>query len=395
MSVELSEVTNAVAEFDRVAAGLSELQSKYKGVIYDVTTIKGMAEAKEARRAVREPRIEVEKIRKAAKAPILALGKKLDSEAARITKALEELECPIDDQIKAEETRKDQEKQAKIEAEMRRVAALQERVAELRGCQTLTASSGSELIAGHIADLEKIPVDDSFEEFRQQAEDAKVAGLSRLRELHAAALAHEAEQDRIQAEREELARLRAEQAKREAEERARIAAEAARQAEQLRRQREEEAAAAAARQAIIDAENARIRAEQEAERKRIAEESARLASERAESERKALEAREAQEAEEQRIAAERAALEREQREAREAEERKAREAAEAAARRERAEQERRKRREEVAKLTAEDIVRWLASEYGCEWAPVAERIAAIPHEDWVALSMTEQNEEAA
>ena len=41
---------------------------------------------------------------------------------------------------------------------------------------------------------------------------AKAAGLARLQELHAAAVAHEAEQARLAAEREELARLRAEQA---------------------------------------------------------------------------------------------------------------------------------------------------------------------------------------
>lgn len=403
MSVELVEVTNAVAEFDRVAAGLAELQSKYKGVVYDVTTTKGMAEAKEARRAVREPRIEVEKIRKAAKAPILALGKKLDSEAARITKELEALEGPIDEQIKTEESRKERERQEKIEAEMKRVSALQERVAELRGCQTLTASSGSGLIAGHIADLEKLPVDDSFEEFRQQAEDAKVAGLSRLRDLHAAALAHEAEQARIQAEREELARLRAEQARREAEERARIAeeerqariareAEAARQAEQLRQQREEEAKAAAARQAIIDAENARIRAEQEAERERIAQESARLAAERAESERQARKQREAQEAEERRIAAERAALEREQREAREAEERKAREQrereeAEAAAERKRL--ERRKLMETRSRPDSDAIVQVVADAFDVDPDIAAGWLYETPKTAWKNLTKRE------
>lgn len=403
MSVELSEVTNAVAEFDRVAAGLAELQSKYKGVVYDVASPKGMKEAIEARREIRTPRLEVERIRKAAKAPILELGRKLDSEAQRITKALLAIEEPVDAAIKAEEARKEREKQEKIELEMRRVAALHERVAELRGCQTLTASSGSELIAGHIADLEKLTVDDSFEEFRQQAEDAKVAGLSRLRDLHAAALAHEAEHARIQAEREELARLRAEQARREAEERARIAeeerqariareAEAARQAEQLRRQREEEAAAAAARQAIIDAENARIRSEQEAERKRIAEESARLAAERAESERKAREAREAQEAEERRIAAERAALEREQREAREAEERKAREQrereeTEAAAERKRL--ERRKLMETRSRPDSDAIVQVVADAFDVDQDIAAGWLYETPKTAWKNLTKRE------
>lgn len=53
--------------------------------------------------AAREPRYEVERIRKAAKAPILAIGKRLDADAARITAELEKIEAPIDAQIKAEE----------------------------------------------------------------------------------------------------------------------------------------------------------------------------------------------------------------------------------------------------------------------------------------------------
>jgi len=392
MSSELVEVTQAVAEFDRVAAGLAELESKYKGVVYEVTTTKGMTEAKEARRAVREPRIEVEKIRKAAKAPILALGKKLDAEAARITKALEAIEGPLDDQIKAEESRQESERQEKVEAEIKRVSDLQARIGEIRAEVTRCAG----LSARELAEILELwsPLGNDFQEFQPQAEDAYAATLAKLRELHSAAVAHEAEQAKIKAEREELARLKAEQAVREAAERARIAEEeraarkaiearAAREAEVAQQRRIQEEQERATRQALIDAENARIKAEQEAERELLAQETERIAAERAESERQAKEAREAQEAEDRRIAAARAELERQQREAREAEERKAE-----------AERIKRENRELIAMLTAEDIVRWIASEYGCEWVPVAARIAAIPHEDWLVLA-AEKAEEAA
>lgn len=392
MSVELAEVTNAVAEFDRVAAGLAALREKYQGVIYDVTTTGGMKDAKEARLAVREPRFEVERIRKAAKAPILALGKKLDSEAARITAELLKIEEPIDTVIKAEEARKEAEKQAKIEAEMRRVADLQERVAELRGNRALSSHSGSGLIAGHVADLEKILVDDSFQEFRQQAEDAKASGLSWLRELHAAALAHEAEQKRILAEREELARLRAEQAEREAQDRARRAAEdraaqqareaeARKQAEELARQREEQERAA------------------QAERDRLAEEQRRLDAARAEIERDAREQREAQEAEERRIAAERAELERQQREAREAEElrqreaerlaRERREREEAAAAAERKRLERRKLMESRSRPDSESIVQVVAESFDVDPDIAAAWLYETPKTAWKNLAKRE------
>lgn len=304
-SMELTVVQTALTNMNRVNEGLAELQKKYASAVFDCTTEQGMAEAKAARKEIAAPRIEVEKIRVAAKRPILDLGKKLDGEAARITEELEKLESPIDAQIKAEENRIREEQEARIreeaqrvsaiqqriadirdtprlaslcmtsaeihqkiealagvnvddsfaefadiaaetlrqaidqvkamhaaarereaeqarlaeqraeldrraaeqaerdrqqrerdQAEQRRVAALLERVAELRGPQTLTASSGSAVIGSHIFDLENRAVDESFSEYRQQAEDAKASGLARLRELHVAAIAHEAELDR-------------------------------------------------------------------------------------------------------------------------------------------------------------------------------------------------------
>jgi len=217
MNTDLQIIERALVEFSAVEAGLAVLRNDYGNVVYDVATTAGMNDAKAARLALREPRYEIERIRKSAKAPLLALGKKLDADAARITAEIEKIEGPIDQQIKAEEARKEAEKQAKIEAEQKRIADIHERIEELRGCQMLTVASGSALIAGHISDLESLVVDDQFEEFRQNAEDAKAAGLARLTALHAAAVAHEQEQERIKAARIELDRLRAAQARRDAQ----------------------------------------------------------------------------------------------------------------------------------------------------------------------------------
>lgn len=297
MSTELVNVQTAVAEFDRVAAGLAALKEQYGGIVYEVHTTKGMEAAKAARAAIREPRYEIERIRKNAKAPIIALGKRLDSEAARITAELDKLESPVDEVIKREEARKEAEKQAKIEAERKRFADLQERVAMLRGNTMLSASSAPELIAEHIADLERITVDDSFQEFRKQAEDAKAAGLARLRDLHAAAVAGVAENARIMAEREELAKLRAEQAEREAESRAKIAEE-----ERLAKvARDAELAEQRRVQAVADAELvAKRKAEQEElqdQRDAQAIIAANIAAERAELDRQNMEKELAKEAE--------------------------------------------------------------------------------------------------
>jgi len=291
MSTELEVVSTAIANLNKVATGLADLSKQYKGVVFEVGTSKGMEEAKAARVAIRQPRYEVERIRKDAKAPILALGKKLDDEAKRITGELLKLEEPIDQQIKAEDERKERERQAKIDAEQKRVADLQERVAELRGNRMLSATSGSVLISEHIGDLERIPIDATFQEYMPQAHAAKDEGLAWLRELHTAATNHEIEQARLKEEREELARLRGAEELRQAQERERLAeeqraarkaaeAEAARNAEQLRKQRAEQEAAA------------------KAERERIAVEEKRLADERAEFQRQQREAAEAREKEE-------------------------------------------------------------------------------------------------
>lgn len=320
MTTDIELVSRALADFDAVAAGLKDLAQRFEGVVFDVATTKGMTDAKAARMELRAPRFEVERIRKAAKAPILALGKKLDADAAKITAAIEKLEAPIDQQIKAEEDRKERERQAKIDAEVARVSAIHERVAELRGNQLLSTSSDPAVIAGHIGDLEKLPVTaDLFAEFLAQATDAKAAGLARLTALHAAALARVAEEQRIVAERAELERLRAEQAERDRIERARIAEEQAAAKAALDAAAEIAAESLRKQRAVNEAVAAKAAEEQ---RQQLAAERAKADAERAEADRLAAVERQRQkaasDAEQARLAADRAELERQQTELRKA-----------------------------------------------------------------------------
>ena len=286
MSAEIEQVTLAVAAINKVEMGLNALRMSYEGVVFEVTTTKGLDDAKAARSEIREPRYEVERIRKAAKAPLLAIGKRLDSEAARITAELEKIEGPIHAQIQAEEARKEAEKQARIDAEVKRVQAIQERIADLRGNQTLSPTSGAGVIMDAINALDSVQIGDSFAEFQPQATDVKATALLKLWKLHVAAVEHQEEQERIKRERADLAKLRAEQ-----EERDRVAkaerdyeesiAQAKRNAE-----REEQVAAAKAHaeelrlereQIARDREEARLF--QQAEGDRLAAERAKLAAE--------------------------------------------------------------------------------------------------------------------
>ena len=283
------------------ALGMKECESELTQLaastvdIVSITNPDGYKQVRSARLVLKNLRVEIQNAGKAAREDATAFSKAVIAEERRLIALIQPEEARLEALEAAEDQRIEAEKQAEIDRELARQASLQERVAELRGCQMLTPTSGSELLAQHIADLEAIVIDDSFQEYFEQAQATKAAGLSRLRELHAAAIGHETEQRRLAAERAELERLRAEAAQRvrEEAERGRQAAaarqaEERRHAEQLRAQVEAAEREQRERQRLIDAENERVRAANEAEQQR-------LAAERAEIERQQAELRKAQE----------------------------------------------------------------------------------------------------
>lgn len=264
----IAEVNTAVAKFDRVAAGIVELQSKYKGVLFDVTTAKGMKDACEARAAIRAPRYEVEKVRKECKAPILALGKEIDARAAAITTELLALESPIDAQVKAEELRKEEERKARIEAERKRVAEIHARIDEIKTSPAGVANRDAAKMASAIRHMVALEIGSSFQEFQATAIEAREYALTKLRQMLADREAFEAEQERLRIEREELARQRAEQEQANIEARRQIALA---EAEAKRKREAEEAAATAERKRLLDEQLAKLRAQAE-EQERAAKE---------------------------------------------------------------------------------------------------------------------------
>jgi hypothetical protein len=292
---QLNNVSGAVAQFDKIAAGIAAIDSAHpKALACDVRTPAGMKQAIAGRAAWRDPRIAVEKARKAAKAPVLALGRSIDQFAAQIEQKLLEGESNYDDQIKAEEARKEAEKEAKRAAEQARVDGILESIKRLTVAPSVANQSSAE-IAAIIPKAEAIVIGDRYEEFEPQARSAKETLIRDLRAMFDAAVVREAEAARIEAERAELARLRAEQAERERiaaeqaakeqaaaraaqEEENRKAAEARKEADRIAAEQRAEADRIAAEdraaeQAKIDAERVELRrqqAEADAERKRIA-----------------------------------------------------------------------------------------------------------------------------
>lgn len=325
----ITEVNTAVAEFDRVAAGIGALKQQYAGVVFDVTTTAGMKAACEARAAIRAPRYEVERVRKAVKAPILALGREIDARAAKITAELLAIEGPIDTHIKAEESRKEEDRKRKAEAERARVAAIQEDIEhDLRCVPAAMVGRPAAEIDVTIRDVVAIEITaERFAEFAQIASSVKESTLAKLREMHAKQLAHEAEQERLRLEREELARQRAAQEEANRKERERIAAE---EAEARRGREAAEAAAAAERKRKLDEDLAKLRAERD------------------EQERAAKAERERQRAEQERIDRERQAAQAEQRRIAEENARQAEEL-----QRQQAELERQRQEQEAARVELE------------------------------------------
>ena len=185
-------------------------------------------------------------------------------------------------------------------AEAARVADLEDRLKDFsEDLPGLDAPSAE--VKHVIGEIEAIPIDDTWAEFKDRAQAAKTGTLNVLRDLLEKAKVREAERAELERLRAEAAAREEEDRRRQAEERrkaeaARIEQEKAEAAERAARAAEERAARAQAEaearhQRELAAAAERERLAVEAERKRIADEQA-----RAEAARKAREADEARRA---------------------------------------------------------------------------------------------------
>jgi len=274
------EATFTLAKITPVEQTVLELVKRYEGIVYDVSTTKGMATAKTDRAALRTARVNLEAARKEEKADVLKLGKFIDSEAARIGAVIAKYEDPLAELIKAEEDRKEAEKAAKAEVERLRISTIQDNILKIRNIPLNQQGKSSTDVSAVLSRAKEIPIDDKYSEFRADAEVAKQTCIIALEKLLADTIANEEEQARIAAEREELAKLRKEAEEREATAKAQREAEEAKLAAERKKIEDERAAEekriADARaeeerkaQAIRDEEAARLAAEREAHEAKI------------------------------------------------------------------------------------------------------------------------------
>lgn len=201
----------AIVTYSRTEAALGDLRKKYQGATYDLTTTAGDKAARAARLELVTLRTGLEKKRKELKAPAVEFGRKIDSEAARLTAEIQALETPIDTQIKADEKRRDDERRARDEAEAARKKVHTDAIARIAKYVELAADLPSEHIANGIKQLEGFDLS-GFEEYTAEATETRDRTVAALRVLHIKAKTREDEEARLQAERAEQARIAAEQA---------------------------------------------------------------------------------------------------------------------------------------------------------------------------------------
>lgn len=254
----LSIKDTVLAQFKEAEASLTTLADRYRNVVYDASTPKGMRDAIAARADLRDNgRLFVTRAEKRIKADVNDLKRVMSDEVERLVGIVQPVEESIDKQIKAEEERKAAEKAERERIEAERVGAHQANIDKLKSYVTRAAGQPVEAIERAIEALKAIQFGPEWEEFadaalaartstvealqkqvaneRQKLENERLAkelaeanaALAAERAANAAAAKEredKAEQDRQEAERERIRREEQERADREA--RAKLEADA-------------------------------------------------------------------------------------------------------------------------------------------------------------------------
>jgi hypothetical protein len=208
---ELSGSTVLVA-YSKTEAALAALRAKHAGVVFDMTTTKGDKDARAARLELKTLRTSLEVKRKELKAPALSFGEKIDTEAERVKAEIVLLENFIDQQIKADEKRRADEKEEKERIEAARVQTLRDKITSIRACLQRCHGISSERIANGIEQVGKVDVSaEVFAELAGEALLAKSETLEAMKALHVTAIAQEAQAAQVETQRLENERIAAEQ----------------------------------------------------------------------------------------------------------------------------------------------------------------------------------------
>jgi hypothetical protein len=243
----LSIKATVLAQFTATETDLRALAAKYANVAFNVSTPKGLAEAKAARLELREQgRYLVERAEKRIKGEVNELKAAMSAEVERLVAIVRPHEDAVHAQIvareeaiaaeKAEAERKAAEA-ARLEAERRQ--RLEDGISTIAGYVTKASGKTAAQIAGGLDFVRGLVIDqEHWKDYTERATAALAATLTALEAMHAA-------QVKAEADAAELEALRAERAERQRREEAASAQAAA----ETRQRAEVEAAATAAAEA--------------------------------------------------------------------------------------------------------------------------------------------------
>lgn len=201
----VTSVITTITEYTTTEAALATLREKYSGIKYDVTSTKGMDEAKASRAEIKKYRIALEAKRVEVKEPALKQCQLIDSEAKRITAELTKLEKPIDDQIKVEEERKKKEEQEKVRIENERVAGIRTRIDKIKSLPLLVVNYNSAELQEFVSKIESQPIGIEFAEFTDEATAVKAETVGILNNVLTAKLNSEQELAKAKEENDQQA----------------------------------------------------------------------------------------------------------------------------------------------------------------------------------------------
>jgi hypothetical protein len=251
----LALVTKQLAAFSKVEAGFSKVEHRHKDVVYDVSTTKGINEAKAAREELRGYRYSAQTMLKDIKKPLNQLKADATAAADSFIARVVEYEDPVDKQIKTEEDRKAAEKAERERIERERIGAIHDRIATFDAVVTEAVSCKTAAqVRAILTALENAEVgEDEFAEFIDEAFERHASAVRRVREILSAKVEQEAQAAKDAADREA--------------ERQRLADERA----EFERQRKADADAKAERDRLQAIEDKRRADEHAAETKRLQE----------------------------------------------------------------------------------------------------------------------------
>jgi len=236
-----------IVEYSVTDAELASLATKYAAVP-DAATPEGYEEIKTCLREITPLRTAVEKRRKELKKDALEWGRKVDSEAKRITQALVDIETPHREAKKAideEAARLEEEARA---VEERRIESIQARINEMGLGMTGHGGMSVDTIDSMLQGLDTCYEGFDFQEFAGAAEVERdrvrkhlLAAMTERKKFDEEQANIEAEKRAIEKERAEQDRIAKEHAERQAELDAQAAAQRREQEAIDQRKREEEA----------------------------------------------------------------------------------------------------------------------------------------------------------